>query len=111
MKTTSENIHSMFQDIPLSSLLKTFQDAVSLCREFKIRYLWTHSLCIIQHDAAEWKQEASRMTMVYGAAFLVLAASASSGDQIGMFPQRHDHYCHKIDFGWNGHAVKSIVYY
>lgn len=109
MKTTSENIHSMFHDIPLSSLLKTFQDVVSLCREFKIRYLWIHSLCIIQHDAAEWKQETSRMTMVYGGAFLVLAASASSADQIGMFPQRHDHYYHKIDFGWNGHAISLRV--
>ncbi|KAF4635098.1 hypothetical protein G7Y89_g3003 [Cudoniella acicularis] len=104
-KTTSENIHSMFHNIPLSSLPQTFQDTVNLCREFKIRYLWIDSLCIVQDDIMEWRHEAGRMTSVYGNAFLVIAASASSDDNIGMFPRREGHYYHQSDFEWNGHAI------
>jgi hypothetical protein len=86
-KTTFENVDSVLRNIPLLSLPKTFQVTVSLCREFKIRYIWIDSLCIVQDDAVEWRREANRMIMVYGNTFLVLAASVSSGDEIGMFPQ------------------------
>lgn len=99
----------MFCNIPLLSLPKTFQDAVSLCREFEIRYLWIDSLCIVQGDVLEWRHEANRMSMVYGNAFLVLVASASSGDEVGMFPQRQDHYCYSGNLEWNGCAISFKV--
>jgi hypothetical protein len=104
-KTTSDNIDSMTRSIQLSNLPKTFQDAVYLCRELKIRYLWIDSLCIVQNDASEWRHEAGRMTMVYGNAFLVLVASASWADDFGMFPRRRYHYNHQIEFEWNGQAI------
>lgn len=104
-KTTSQNFQSRLQGIPLSSLPQTFQDAVILCREFQIRYLWIDSLCIIQGDAVEWGREAGRMTSVYGNAYLVIAASASASDDVGIFPRRKNHYSHQFDFEWNGHTV------
>lgn len=96
-KTTSKDIDSRLRNIPFESLPKTSQDAINLCREFKIRYIWIDSLCIIQDNEAAWRHEANGMTMVYGNAFLVLVASASSGDEISMFPRRQDRYCHTID--------------
>lgn len=97
LKTTTENIQSMRNDIPVSNLPKTFQDAVRLCQELEIKYLWIDSLCIIQHDAAEWRREAGRMATVYGNAFLVLVASASAGDALGMYPKRIHHFTRQID--------------
>lgn len=109
LKTTPQNVSSMFQNISFSSLPKTFQDAVSICRDFGIRYLWIDSLCIIQGEVEEWSREASRMASVYGNAFLVLAAAAAEGDHCGMFPPRQQHYCHTVDFDWHDAKIQLKV--
>ncbi|KAJ8071961.1 hypothetical protein OCU04_002263 [Sclerotinia nivalis] len=102
VKTTSENIDSMFRGISLQMLSQTFRDAVRICRDLGIRYLWIDSLCIIQNNAMEWRRESSHMSMVYGNALLVLAASISPGDELGMIRERPYSYCHIIDFNCNG---------
>jgi hypothetical protein len=48
--TTSENLEARMAGIDVSTLPKTFQDAVKITRDLGLRYLWIDSLCIIQND-------------------------------------------------------------
>ncbi|KAF7947922.1 hypothetical protein EAE96_008993 [Botrytis aclada] len=107
--TTSENIDSMFRGISLRMLSQTFRDAVRICRDLGIRYLWIDSVCIIQNNVMEWRREASRMSTVYGNALLVLAASISPGDELGMMRERPYSYCHIIDFNWNNNPLSLRI--
>ncbi|KAF2187614.1 hypothetical protein K469DRAFT_770857 [Zopfia rhizophila CBS 207.26] len=42
-------------------LLQTWHDAVFVTRRLGIRYLWVHSLCIIQDDEFDWEREPALM--------------------------------------------------
>lgn len=49
--TTKRDTLSMRCDsIPLSTMPLTFQNAVKVCRELGVQYLWIDSLCIIQGE-------------------------------------------------------------
>jgi hypothetical protein len=61
LQTTIKNRRTMEQDVPWSSLLKTFQDAVLVSLHLGIRYIWTDSLCIIQDDLVDWESECTGM--------------------------------------------------
>lgn len=86
--TEKKNIESHKKGIPLDSLPKTFQDAVELTKGIGLRYIWIDSLCIIQDDMNDWKNEASKMAEVYRNARCTVAATGSKGDQEGIFLER-----------------------
>lgn len=56
LTTTRETLAIRQAGTPLSSMSKTFQDAVLITRRFGVRYLWIDSLCIIQgrSDSVGW---------------------------------------------------------
>jgi hypothetical protein len=83
-QTTQENIHTRLQSIQFDQLPKTFQDAVEITRELKVRYLWIDSLCIIQKDQRDWIEQGLQMHDIYGNAFLTLAASRCRGPDEGL---------------------------
>jgi hypothetical protein len=64
-----------------------FQHAIRVTRKLGLRYLWIDSLCIIQDDDADWKEEAANMGHVYASAYLTLAATNSRSTHEG-FLQR-----------------------
>ncbi|KAL5326612.1 hypothetical protein ACEPPN_004299 [Leptodophora sp. 'Broadleaf-Isolate-01'] len=55
--TTKQNIRSRFNSIAYSELCGTFQEAIVVARQLRIRYLWIDSLCIIQDDKDDWRRE------------------------------------------------------
>lgn len=59
--TTRANFKHHCVKLPISSLPKTFRDAVEVTRNLGIRFLWIDSLCVIQGDTADWVHEASKM--------------------------------------------------
>jgi len=65
------------QGVPVSSLPKTVQDAVAVCRGLGLRYLWVDALCIIQDDKADWKLEGEKMRAVYHSSRVTIAAHAA----------------------------------
>ena len=83
--TTTENISQRQKGLKVSSLPKTFQDAVTVTRELGVLYLWIDSLCIIQYgDGSEdWKREAGRMESVFSAAYCIIAATAAIDSNTG----------------------------
>lgn len=65
IQTERHNLRDHKKVIKFLSLPKTFQDAVTLCRELGIKYLWIDSLCIIQNDEADWVTESAKMGSIY----------------------------------------------
>ncbi|CAK7228610.1 hypothetical protein SBRCBS47491_006963 [Sporothrix bragantina] len=88
MKTTASTLQQHKQGIRLASLPKTFRDAVTICTELGVSYLWIDSLCIIQGDADDWNREALNMSNVYSNTWLTIAASAAPSSDAGCFPVR-----------------------
>ncbi|KAL5314570.1 hypothetical protein ACEPPN_017211 [Leptodophora sp. 'Broadleaf-Isolate-01'] len=80
-KTTKATLSERKACIPMSSLNRTFADAVTATRALGLKYLWIDSLCIIQDSVQDWEKESATMCWVYGSAYVNIAAkSASDGD-------------------------------
>lgn len=93
LMTTRENRLEHISGISVSSLPRTFRDAVDLTRAIGVDYLWIDSLCIIQDDEGDWRQELDKMGSVYEKAFLVIAAAGSKDSTEGLFdiPRHPEH--------------------
>jgi len=85
LKTTRSTMRSHQRGITCLGLSKTFRDAIAITQKLGIRYLWIDSLCIIQDDQEDWELEATKMSSVYGNAYLVLAATAAADGDVGCF--------------------------
>ena len=86
--TYRSNIESLKQGILVANLPRTFQDAVSVAHGLGLSYLWIDSICIIQHDDADWETESKLMERVFRSAYCTIAASCSSGSGDGFLKQR-----------------------
>lgn len=83
--TTTKTLAERKAGIPWSSLSKTFQEAITICRKFGVRYIWIDSLCIIQDSREDWEREAAKMAPYYQGAYLTIAASKSADGGQGCF--------------------------
>jgi hypothetical protein len=84
--TSTANIEERKVGIPWQGLSKTFRDAIVFAMKLDFHYLWIDSLCIIQDDPADWDIESSKMSDIYQNASLTLAATVSSSDSEGCYP-------------------------
>ncbi|KAG4437371.1 hypothetical protein IFR05_007135 [Cadophora sp. M221] len=93
---TSSNLEDRKRGIPMSGLPRAFQDAVKMTRRLGVRFLWIDSLCILQgHDEdakADWAAESSKMTEVYGGAYLTIAAASASNAHEGILVRENKPY-------------------
>lgn len=83
-----KNLESLRQEIPISQLPKTFQDAIYVAFELGISYLWIDSLCIIQDSKEDWTYEAKRMGDVYLHGDFNISATAYENGSLGLFGER-----------------------
>jgi hypothetical protein len=88
---TTKSTYEVYQRaIKLSSLSKTFQDAVRITHTLGMHYLWIDSLCILQDNEADWENEAANMGLIYEDASCTIAAAAASHGAMGCFAQDVD---------------------
>ncbi|KAF2030434.1 hypothetical protein EK21DRAFT_65452, partial [Setomelanomma holmii] len=73
------------ESIDLTSLPRTFMDAITFTRKLGLKCLWIDSLCIIQDDEHDWRHEASLMAHVHENAVLTTGAIASGCVAEGLF--------------------------
>lgn len=85
LQTTQANIWSHLEGIDLKRMPKTFQDAVVVAKAMGIRYLWIDSLCIVQDDLKDWKQESRVVGTIYQNATITIAATHSRNSSEGCF--------------------------
>lgn len=88
VRTTRQTLAQHLEHIPISSLPKTFQDAIVATRALGVRFLWIDSLCIVQDDENDWWRESQMMGTIYEHAVLTLAASAAPDSTYGLFIER-----------------------
>lgn len=92
-KTTKASLAAHSRGIVVSSLCKTFREAIGFCKDLGIRYLWIDALCITQDDEAEWRREAELMADLYHNATITLAATASVDGSGGLLhPREQNHH-------------------
>ncbi len=82
------NLTRFKEGIRLSTLPKTFQDAVEITGWVQIRYLWIDSLCILQDCHDDWTRESCKMRDVYKNSLLTIAATGAVDPSIGCFRDR-----------------------
>jgi hypothetical protein len=89
--TTSNNIKGrLAKGVAVDELPDTFKHAVEATRELDVPFLWIDSLCIIQGDDGDFKDEAKNMETVYNSAHCVMAASCATGSSAGFLKERQD---------------------
>ncbi|RBR11624.1 hypothetical protein FVER53590_14177 [Fusarium verticillioides] len=86
--TYKRNIAQVRTKIDTDRLPKTFRDAIVVTRGMGIQYLWMDSLCIIQDDAIDWKQEAGKMEQVFSGAYCTIGATAAKSSVDGFLNDR-----------------------
>jgi len=84
-ETTLETFKRGF---PISTLPRTFQDAVEIARHLSIQFIWIDALCIIQDSQSDWHAEALTMRDVYAHTTCNIAASAAKDEHDGFFKER-----------------------
>ncbi|KAE9367227.1 HET-domain-containing protein [Stipitochalara longipes BDJ] len=89
LRSTKGTINSFQEQIPMDQLCKTFQQAIKVTWSLGLSYLWIDSLCIIQDDEDDWRQEAALMSEIYGNATVNIAAEGAKDGSIGLFFERN----------------------
>lgn len=88
IKTEMASLERHKAGIDVHDLPRTFGDAVGICRQLNIDFLWIDSLCIVQDDMKDWEREAAVMGVVYLKSCLTIAASSSIDSLGGCFMKR-----------------------
>lgn len=66
-------------EIPSGNLPATIRDAVTVCEQLGVQYLWVDSLCILQDNEIDKAIEIAKMPYIYGGAvFTIIASRAAS---------------------------------
>lgn len=80
--TKITNVKDHMQRLPMDSLSQSIVDAITVCRQLNLRYLWVDALCILQDDEVGKLAEIARMHEIYkNATLTIVAASAKSADE------------------------------
>jgi len=111
LTTTSKTLDQRLKCIAMTSLPRTFQDAIIFTRGLGLRYVWIDSLCIIQDSKSDWQHESSRMADIYKNSYVTIAAEASKDSHMGMLNPRTFH-SEPIELAFNSKArnIHTTVY-
>lgn len=63
---------------------------MEITRRLGMRYIWIDSLCIVQDDVNDWREEGSKMASIYSRSYLTISASKSSNSAGGCFARYED---------------------
>jgi Heterokaryon incompatibility protein (HET) len=85
---TTTNLKDKMERIPLSSLVKTIQDAIEITRRLGLQYLWVDALCIIQDSVEDWQKESAVMGNIYQNSVVTIQASGAKDSHMGCFIPR-----------------------
>lgn len=86
--TNEGNFKSRFEQIDYSQLCRTFQNAIIVARELRLRYLWIDSLCIVQDDKDDWEKESATMGDVFYKSFVTFFAHSYTQSSSDAKPDR-----------------------
>lgn len=86
--TTQANLSWRKDKIEMSTLNRTFQDAITVTKALGVGYLWIDSLCIIQDSPDDWESQSAMMSFVYNNAFINISATSANNGNEGFLRER-----------------------
>lgn len=104
MRTLKTNYDDHKRCIAYSSMPRTIQDAVTICRKLGVQYLWVDALCIIQEDLQDWIEESVKMCSVYSDAVFTISAAHADGVSGGIF-SKQDFASHTHELSLRGRSI------
>jgi hypothetical protein len=87
LKTLSETLPRFCEEIPWDLIPKTIQDAISVCRQLDIEYLWVDALCIIQDDENDRNDQIARMGAIFEHCLVTICADSAESAVAGFIPE------------------------
>lgn len=118
LRLLKNNFSLMEKAVPFNQLSKTFQDALIICKQLKIRYIWIDSLCIIQDSVSDWQEQAALMSQFYSNSYLNIAATHAIDGRQGCFSSRNPRLISpiKVKLEWGSqpgfyYCVKAYFWY
>ncbi|OTA69989.1 HET-domain-containing protein [Hypoxylon sp. EC38] len=87
-KTERATLQDRISGFRLETTSRIMQEAVAVCRDLDIPYLWIDAVCIIQDDKADWERESAEMTNVYQKAHLTICTPTSTSCREGFLGPR-----------------------
>lgn len=106
---TNQNLAQFQQEIDLSTLSKTAQDAIEVTKSLGIQYLWIDAICILQDSSQDKASELSRMASVYQSSHItIVAASAKNADEGFLQPREAPSLANAIPFMHNGFHAGTV---
>jgi hypothetical protein len=91
-----ETLSTFLAGIDISSLPRSFQDAILITRQLRVKYLWIDSLCIIQDSPDDWAKEAAVMGKIYENGYCTIAAAEAKNSHEGCFVRRNPLNCNPV---------------
>ncbi len=93
--------------------MQTLKDAVTVCRNMDVRYLWIDALCIIQNDVDEmdWYTESSMMRHIYSNALFAIAADISRDAEAGFLQDKYDKPTWRTLSRYSTDTIKQTVFF
>ncbi|RFU81664.1 heterokaryon incompatibility het [Trichoderma arundinaceum] len=98
LKTTRATIDEHLLRINVNKLPQTVADAVQVCRDLHIRYLWVDALCIIQGDDDDWSEESFNMSKVYSNNFITICILQGNSCASGFLKKAHSPRTLQVNF-------------
>jgi hypothetical protein len=85
IRLTKARYEDYTSNIAWDTLPQGYRDAIHLTRKLGVRYIWIDSVCIIQDDDDDWREQASQMASIYQGALVTLAATKAKSPSDGYF--------------------------
>lgn len=83
LQLEKDKLEDFKKRIPFSTIPRTFQHAINICRALGVKYIWIDSLCIIQDSNEDWDVQGSKMDQVYANCLLTISADSAVNGEAG----------------------------
>ncbi|SJL09370.1 uncharacterized protein ARMOST_12748 [Armillaria ostoyae] len=88
--TTTQNLESYINGIPLANIPKTIIDAIIVTQKLGLRYLWVDALCILQDSKDDKAQEIKKIRYIFRDAYVAIIAACADSVNDGFLHVRSE---------------------
>ncbi|KAI0869859.1 heterokaryon incompatibility protein-domain-containing protein [Hypoxylon argillaceum] len=86
--TTKASLEQHLRGLSADDLPQTINDAITVTRALRVKYIWIDAICIVQDDPRDKIVEISRMTDIYNRSYVTISASTASTCHDGFLQPR-----------------------